>query len=138
MTQPIPARTITPVQLATLKARWLPADAVANGWDDAKITDEWTGMYVTTIRAYWYDRVQETAKYLDLTDQSGTLPITQIHRQAMEMLKYWDDFLLKFGTNPTPSGSTTFGKIKRRYKRKGRYEQLPSVPDLYSPYAQLD
>jgi hypothetical protein len=137
VTSPIPAYTITPVQLATLKARWLPADAADNGWNDLKIADEWTGNYVTTIRAYWYDRVQETAKYLDLTDASGTLPITQIHRQAMEMLQYWDAYLLKFGANPTPNAGVSFGKIRRRYPKRGQLRTY-SAPDLYSPYQQLD
>jgi hypothetical protein len=137
MTSPVPAAAITPVQLATLKARWLPADSADNGWDDAKITDEWTGNYVTTIRAYWYDRVQETAKYLDLQDQSGTLPITQIHRQAKEMLDYWDAYLGKFGASPTPTVSTTFGKIKKRYHVHGGRPSY-SYPNQYSPYEQLD
>jgi hypothetical protein len=110
---------ITTEQLTVFKSRWLPSDAVENGWDDAKITDEWTGTYVGTVRAYWYDRVQQTAAYLDLSDPSGNLPITQIHRQAVAMLKYWDDYIAKWGYAEAPGTNTvSFGKVKRRYPQR--------------------
>jgi len=76
---------ITSDQMADVQ-KWLPNDAADNGWDTATIMDRWTGGIVTTVRAYWYDRVQQTASWLDLSDPSGSLPITQIHRQAMEIL----------------------------------------------------
>lgn len=110
---------ITIEQLDVFKRRWLPSDAVENGWDDVKITDEWTGTYVGTTRAYWYDRVQQTASYLDLNDSSGNLPITQIHNQAKAMLKYWDDYIAKYGYVEVPGfRNASVGKIKRRYPKR--------------------
>jgi hypothetical protein len=88
-------------------------------WDAAKITERWVGSVVGTIRAYWYQKVSDTAGYLDVPDAGGTLPITQIHRQAKEMLEYWDNFIVKYGAHTDPSniglnrGSTR--RIKKRY-----------------------
>lgn len=124
---------LTPEVLDVVKATYLPADAADNGWDDAKITDEWTGGIPGLVRAYWYDRVQQTAGYLDIPDPGGTLPITQLHRQAMEMLQYWDNWILKFGNSLSPMRSVRFGKIKKRY-RKGNAFPVPIAPLPSGPY----
>ena len=124
---------LTPELLAIVKDQWLPADAVDNGWDDAKITDEWPGSVVGLVRKYWYDRVQQTAGYLDVPDPGGTLPITQLHQHAMEMLQYWDAWILKFGYSLSPMRSVTFGKIRKRYP-KGNAYPLPIAPLPGGPY----
>lgn len=124
---------LTPELLAVVKAQWLPDDAADNGWDDAKITDEWAGSIPQLVRAYWYDRVQQTAGYLDIPDPGGTLPITQLHRQAMEMLQYWDAWILKYGTSVTGMRTVSFGRIKRRYK-KGNPVPMPMYPLSNGPY----
>ena len=105
----------------TAVATVLPSsDADPEVWDAEKIAERWTGTVVGTIRAYWYQRVSDTAGYLDVPDPGGTLPITQIHRQAKEMLEYWDAFIEKYGKNADPNnpgarpGST--GRIKKRYR----------------------
>ena len=144
---PLPSLTtvtpITPDQLTTLQY-WLPNDAETYGWDATYISTRWTGGIVSTIRAYWYDRVQDTASYLDLSDPSGNLPITQIHRQAMEMLQYWDAYLLKYGdvTNPDLMGTgiprpTRIGKIARRYPVPTGYP-VPLQPTSFGPYNYTD
>lgn len=124
---------LTPELLEVVKAQWLPDDAVDNGWDDAKITDEWSGSIPQLVRAYWYDRVQQTAGYLDIPDPGGTLPITQLHRQAMEMLQYWDNWILKYGNSLTAGRATSFGQIKRRYS-KGNPFPVPISPLASGPY----
>ena len=124
---------LTPDLLDTIKANWLPSDAVDNGWDDDKITDNWSGSVVTLVRSYWYDRVQQTAGYLDVPDPGGALPITQIHRQAKEMLDYWDAWILKFGSNTLPARGVSFGKIRRRYKNNYPYP-VPLAPNSFGPY----
>lgn len=127
---------LTPELLDLLKAQYLPADAATNGWDDDKITENWTGGIPGTVRAYWYDRVQQTAGYLDVPDPGGTLPITQLHRQAMEMLAYWDKWLLTWGDTIIISGAgrpVRFGKIKRRYQHTSTYP-VPMSPSPTGPY----
>lgn len=124
---------LTPELLVVIKANWLPTDAADNGWNDAKITDNWSGSVVGLVRSYWYDRVQQTAGYLDIPDPGGTLPVTQLHRQAMEMLQYWDAWILKYGLNVLPSRSVTFGKIRRRYQNNNPYP-VPSSPTAGGPY----
>lgn len=125
---------ITVDQLAEIKSgKWLPPEAADNGWDDATIALRWVGDFPHTVRQYWYERVQNTAKYLDLSDPSGNLPITQIHRQAKEMLDYWDNWILKFGSNTEPQRGVKFGKIRRRYPRGGTYP-VPAGPSSRGPY----
>lgn len=72
-------------------------DDVAGGYG---WTDEFIGLLIDTmnfspakaVRHFWLQRVNETAEYLDVGK-----PLTQIHRQAKEMLDYWDKIL---GTDP--------------------------------------
>ena len=116
----------TASQIATV-ATWLPTiEADPDVWDEARIAERWTGGIAGTIRAYWYQRVSDTAGYLDVPDPGGTLPITQIHRQAKEMLTYWDGLILKWGSNFDPSSAlggnrASLGRIKRRYVGTGTY-----------------
>ena len=75
------------------------------------------------VRFFWLQRVNETAEYLDVGK-----PLTQIHRQAKEMLDYWDMILKLYGDSltgiPGPPGPLdpggvrkplTFGEIERPY-----------------------
>lgn len=126
--------TPTPEQITKVEHYLPDVTADPDVWDEAKITERWAGI-AGTVRAYWYQRTSDTAQYLDIPDPSGVLPITQIHRQAKEMLDYWDLFISKFGTNADPSTmsrAVTFGKIKRRYPRQG----INGLSDYayYSPY----
>lgn len=118
---------------------YLPPDATTNGWTDEEIATRWTGGVVSTLRLYWFERVTDTAGYLDIPDPGGTLPITQIHRQAMEMLAYYDAYLAKYGDVVDFIGArpTRIGKIKRRYERNVSFLP-PSYPTIHSPYAPTD
>lgn len=115
----------TPAQISAV-ATWLPSkDADPNVWGSDMIATRWTGGVAGTIRAYWFQKVSDTAGYMDIPDPGGTLPITQIYRQAREMLEYWDAFIAKWGANADPSvvfgansggaNQASVGKIKRRY-----------------------
>lgn len=116
----------TTVERVALVSRYLPDAAKLSvedggyGWTEDMIADFLTALGLSpaqTVRFFWYQRVQETAEYLDLSK-----PLTQIHRQAKEMLDYWD---LVIQTNPDgmepllPSQTTTqhknitFGRIER-------------------------
>jgi hypothetical protein len=117
----------TPEQLA-LANRYLPEAAKlaivdgGYGWDDAYIIALMTeNAYrpAQAVRYFWYQRVQETAEYLDLSK-----PLTQIHEQARKMLDYWDLVLqtntdpdgmepLDPDVNPNAHKMITFGDIER-------------------------
>lgn len=85
---------------------YLPVDAKAAevdggyGWTDGYIETTWLAQGFVgpayAVRYFWYQRVQETAEYLD-----AGKPLTQIHKQAREMLDYWD-LILKLD----PTGNT--------------------------------
>lgn len=114
----------TEAQIAKV-VTYLPS--VANDpevWDATKVAENWTGGIAGTIRKFWYVRASDTAGYMDLPDAGGTLPITQIHRAAKDMLAYWDAFIAKWGANTDPDTVAggivgSVGKIKRRYQRTG-------------------
>lgn len=113
--------TPTAEQIAKVVDYLPSAAADPDVWDEAKIEERWAGM-AGTIRAYWYQKVSDTAGYLDIPDPGGSLPITQIHRQAKEMLVYWDEFIAKYGANADPSAGAnraSIGRIKNRYPRTG-------------------
>lgn len=90
----------TSEQLALVN-RYLPEAASLPEGDGGY---DWTELFISnlmeenaytpaqTVRYFWYQRVQETAEYLDLSK-----PLTQIHEQARKMLAYWD---LVVQTNP--------------------------------------
>lgn len=102
----MPTPTIEQIALVN---RYLPEDAkllVNNGGYG------WTEEYISNlmainayrpaqaVRYFWYQRVQETAEYLDMSK-----PLTQIHHQARAMLDYWDKVLQ---TNSDPDGMEPF------------------------------
>lgn len=95
--------TITTDQI-TLVQRLLPSEAIAltadggYGWDIDYIRQLMTeNAYTPTqaVRYFWLQRVNETSEYLD----TGGKALTAIHRQAKEMLDYWDNILVKYGAD---------------------------------------
>jgi hypothetical protein len=93
--------TVPTAEQIALVDRYLPdaakqsVDDGGYGWTDDFVTEIMSSMAIGPARAvrfFWYQRVQETAEYLDVNK-----PLTQIHRQAREMLDYWD---LVIQTNP--------------------------------------
>lgn len=121
--------TPTPEQVALVN-RNLPTTAKVPvvdggyGWTDEFIvilmdTTEYDSP-AKAVRHFWYERTVETVEYLDLGK-----PLTQIHRQAKEMLEYWDRVLDVNPTGMVPVDEIvvvtkrpmTFGTIERPYVR---------------------
>lgn len=112
----------TPEQIALVN-RNLPTAAKAAevdggyGWTDQFISDLMEEMGfgpAGAVRHFWLERVNETAEYLDMGK-----PLTQIHRQAKDMLAYWDKVLQVNSEELVPvvaKRPMTFGEIQRPWE----------------------
>lgn len=69
----------------------LPDDAGDYAWNSAKALERWAGSVYRTVREYWVDRVNDTAGYLDLSNEG--LPASQLFDHARQMLAYWDSLI---------------------------------------------
>lgn len=69
----------------------LPDDASEYGWNATKALERWAGSVYRTVREYWLDRTNDTAGYVDLSNDG--LPASQLHAQAKAMLQYWDSMI---------------------------------------------
>ena len=116
------------VQYLPEAARLSVADG-GYGWDDVFISGLMSANAYTpaqAVRFFWYQRTQETAEYLDLSGKS----LTVIHRQAKEMLEYWDKVIQTNptgmepldpdGANPNDHKDITFGEIEHPRDRMVR------------------
>jgi hypothetical protein len=62
-------------------------------WDDTKITDvlkDTLPSVAEAVRRFWLQRVNDTAEFVDVNESGSGRPLSQMHVQALEMLKYWD------------------------------------------------
>lgn len=124
----------TPDQIALVQ-RLLPEIALSPvadggyGWDETYITilmSENGYSPTQAVRYFWLQRVNETSEYLDISGKS----LTEIHKQAKEMLDYWDNILLRFGVDATGPKTgvdgLSFGEIElpELYARVSRYYQV--------------
>lgn len=119
--------TAPTIETVSLVNRYLPTDAKKSeadggyGWTDAFIASliaENAYTPAQTVRYFWYQRTQESAEYLAI----GGKPLSDIHRQAREMLAYWDT-IIQTNPNgmepldPTSAGTghrnISFGTIER-------------------------
>jgi hypothetical protein len=102
---------VKPEQIAEIRALLPTAAEDDYAWDDAKIISIITdNNYNSTqvVRAFWLERVTETAEYIDIGK-----PLSQIHSQAKGMLDYWDN-VLKLGSGALLTGrAISFGEIDR-------------------------
>ena len=107
----------TPEQVALVN-RYLPSAAKdleadgGYGWTDlfiSTIMDEMALSPAQAVRFFWYQRTQETAEYLDIGK-----PLTQIHRQAKEMLAYWDQVIANNPNGMMPVDPDTGTDAKHR------------------------
>lgn len=110
----------TPEQIALVK-QLLPSSALDSvdvggyGWSDTFIQNlmfERDFTPTEAVRFFWLQRVNETVEYIDIGK-----PLSQIHRQAKEMLDYWDTILGKSLTAIGPTGEgvrqpISFGEIE--------------------------
>lgn len=113
----------TPEQVALVN-RNLPSAAKqavedgGYGWTDLFIStlmEEMSFGPAEAVRHFWLERVNETAEYLDMGK-----PLTQIHRQARDMLLYWDSVLKENPVDmvPVPARKPiSFGEIERPWDR---------------------
>lgn len=109
--------TVTAEQIA-LVIQLIPSAAVADevdggyGWNETYIETLMDARGFTSteaVRFFWFQRVTETAEYLDIGK-----PLSQIHRQAREMLDYWDGILAKSteALSPAARSPLSFGEIE--------------------------
>lgn len=75
----------------------LPPEATANGWDDARISaDLASGKSLAKIvQSWWRHRVANTADFVNISESGSSRSLDSVYKQAMEMLKYWDDRVAK-------------------------------------------
>lgn len=70
----------------------LPAEAGAAGWDEEKIAALLdSGLSVLqTIREWWSYRASSTASFVSVSESGSSRSLSDIHKQALAMLQYWD------------------------------------------------
>lgn len=64
-----------------------------------------------TVRQFWVQRVSDTQPLTDVRDSNANRPLSQDHLHALEMLRYWDNYI-------ETSHTTRTGKIRRRYRKR--------------------
>lgn len=114
---------------------YLPGDAKLSegdggyGWTDEYIQTVWAEQGFVgpayAVRYFWYQRVQETAEYLD-----AGKPLTQIHNQARAMLDYWDSILKldPTGNSMVPIDPSANVEVKHRLS----FGEIERVGDTYT------
>ncbi len=71
----------------------LPPDAIGEGWDDDKINGlvaEGTSLE-RIMMTYWSGRAAATSKYVNVSESGSSRSLSDVHKQALDMLKYWTD-----------------------------------------------
>lgn len=70
----------------------IPSEALEEGWDDVKIGVLLDSPMTTSrvIRHWWNYRASSTASFVNVSESGSSRSLSDIHRQALEMLKYWD------------------------------------------------
>lgn len=71
----------------------LPETAEAEGWNDTKIGTmvDALGTPSKAIRQYWSATSARTSAFVDISESGSSRSLSDVHKQAVEMLKYWDD-----------------------------------------------
>lgn len=89
----------------------LGPDSLAEDWSDFKIgllLD--SGMSTTAvIRQYWNFRAASTAAFVNISESGSSRSLSDVHKQALDMLKYWDARLAEENAPETPV--TSDGRI---------------------------
>lgn len=96
----------------------LPAEALAEGWDEAKITVLLDSPMSTSrvIRQWWSYRASSTAAFVNVSESGSSRSLSDIHRQALEMLKYWDGRIAEEEAPEPPvqsDGRIAFHRLRR-------------------------
>ena len=94
----------------------LPSEAKAAevdggyGWDATYIQsllDTYAFASPQAVRFFWLQRVNESVEYIDIGK-----PLTQIHKQARDMLAYWDAIIQANIKNGTPENMENTGEVE--------------------------
>jgi hypothetical protein len=75
----------------------LPPEASTQGWNDAKIQillDAQVSLNRIMV-TYWSSRAAATVNLVSVSESGSTRSLSDIHKQAVDMLKYWTDLLEK-------------------------------------------
>lgn len=99
----------------------LPTEAEAAGWDEAKITSYLdAGLTPSkTIREWWSFRAAATSSYVSVSESGSSRSLSDIHKQALAMLQYWDKRIAEEEKaaqeeeNAATAGRIAFHKMKR-------------------------
>lgn len=98
----------------------LPPEAFANGWDDEKIELLLDSGLTTsrTVRHWWVSRASATAAFVSVSESGSSRDLSAIHKQALEMLKYWDGIIAEEEAPEEPvvvvsDGRIAFHRIRR-------------------------
>lgn len=98
----------------------LPPEALASGWDDAKIELLLDSGLTTsrTIRHWWSFRAGSTAAFVSVSESGSSRDLSAIHKQALDMLKYWDGVIADEEAPEEPAvvqsdGRIAFHRIRR-------------------------
>jgi hypothetical protein len=71
----------------------LPPDAIGEGWDETKINGlVAAGTSLARIMmTYWSGRAAAYSKYVNVSESGSSRSLSDVHKQALDMLKYWSD-----------------------------------------------
>lgn len=71
----------------------LPPEASTQGWTDPKLqgmVDAGTSLN-RIMMTYWSSRAATTAKLVNVSESGSSRSLADIHKNALDMLKYWTD-----------------------------------------------
>lgn len=73
----------------------LPSEAIGEGWDEEKIGLLLDSGLSTSkvVRQWWSNRSAATAGFVNVSESGSSRSLSDIHKQALGMLKYWDDVI---------------------------------------------
>ena len=86
----------------------IPADADQQGWTEEKIEGLLDGGLTPsrTVRSYWSWRVANTTNLVSISESGSSRDLSKIHQQALDMLKYWDAFIIDEENDTDSSGES--------------------------------
>jgi hypothetical protein len=86
-------------------------------WEDQQISDtiDATGSVSKATRAFWYEKVNESYRFMDVTESSSSRALSTIYRNAQEQLTRWDAIVAKedLANERETVGRVRFGDITR-------------------------
>jgi hypothetical protein len=86
-------------------------------WEEQQIskTIDATGSVSKATRAFWYEKVNESYRFMDVTESSSTRALSTIYRNAQEQLTRWDAIVAKeeLVDQRDTIGRVRFGDITR-------------------------